>query len=162
MNEYVRDKIEKLLDGSLNDDERSQVQELLENDPNTAREIKELEETTEFFVDARAAAEESASFDMDPAFFARVMQSVEEERQAPFWVAFLEPLFVKRLAFAALAWLAMLGSFVAIYDKPDLGRNERMAQHYISGEPAGRHVHFGNNVNENRNSMMVVLAQHSE
>lgn len=162
MNEYVRDKVEDILDGSLNDNEREQVDALLENDPKTARELEELEETSEFFVETRAAVEESRSFEMDPAFFARVMQNVEEEREAPFWVAFLEPLFVKRLAFAALVWMAMLGSFVAIYDKPDLGRNERMAQQYLSGESADYHVHFGNNVNENRNSMMVMLAQHTD
>lgn len=162
MDEYVQDRLEQILDGSLPEAEQAQVQAVLDNDSNTARELKELEETAELFVGAREATRESASFEMDPAFFARVMQSVDEERRAPFWVAFLEPLFVKRLAFGALVWMAMLGSYVAMYDDPDFGRSQHMANIFVSGEPTDYHVHFGNNVNDNRNSMMVVLAAYSD
>jgi predicted anti-sigma-YlaC factor YlaD len=48
-----------------------------------------------------------------PAFYARVMQKVEAQRRvASFWAAFLEPAFGRRLAYASLTLLLLLGGFL--------------------------------------------------
>ena len=45
-----------------------------------------------------------------PGFYARVSNRIEKQQPESFWSAFLEPVFGKRLAFASLVLLAMLGT----------------------------------------------------
>lgn len=48
-------------------------------------------------------------------FYARVMEQIEARRaKATFWSGFLEPVFAKRLAFASLTLVVLLGSVLAV------------------------------------------------
>jgi anti-sigma factor RsiW len=54
-----------------------------------------------------------------PGFYARVMERVESQRITSVWSILLEPVFAKRLAYASLALLALLGTLaVSIGTEP--------------------------------------------
>ena len=96
---------------------------------------------------------------MTPGFFLRVMQRVEEQRQVPLWTMLLDPGFGRRLVFACLMLLALLGGYVAAVDPSE-------AQHFPeailagrpSGSPLGPAHRLGPNLNRNRTAMLVTLA----
>ena len=55
-----------------------------------------------------------------PGFYARVLDRIEQMRPAPFWAAFLEPVFGRRLAVASAVLAVLMG--IAL----------------VTGEPAGK------------------------
>jgi hypothetical protein len=44
-----------------------------------------------------------------PGFYAKVMDRIEAQQKASIWSIFLEPVFSKRLAFASMAMILLLG-----------------------------------------------------
>ncbi|MBS1831944.1 MAG: hypothetical protein JST65_04490 [Acidobacteria bacterium] len=44
-----------------------------------------------------------------PGFYARVMERVETQQKSSIWSVFLEPVFSRRLAFASLAMMLLMG-----------------------------------------------------
>ena len=77
--------------------------------------MAEQREAAALLSELRAPEEDSMSAQPAPGFYARVMGRVEEERSVPFWEALIEPLFVKRLAFACLMWFFLLGAYVTVF-----------------------------------------------
>lgn len=51
-----------------------------------------------------------------PGFYARVIERIESQRSLSFWSVFLEPWMAKRIAFASLCLLVLLGSTVMTTD----------------------------------------------
>ena len=49
-----------------------------------------------------------------PGFYAKVMDRIETQQKSSIWSIFLEPVFSKRLAFASLAMIVLLG--VALFN----------------------------------------------
>jgi anti-sigma factor RsiW len=94
---------------------------------------------------------------MAPGFFLRVMERIEEQRQVPLWAMLLDPGFGRRLVFACLMLLALLGGYVAAVDP-------REAQHSPGAILAGRPSplapaqRLGPDLNRNRSTMLVTLA----
>lgn len=92
-------------------------------------------------------------------FFQRVMQRVEEQRQVPLWHMLVDPGFGRRLVFACLMLLALLGGYVATIDPAE-------AQHFpeaiLAGRPAAGPLapvqRLGPNLNRNRTAMLATLA----
>jgi len=54
-----------------------------------------------------------------PGFYARVTERVEAERQVPFWTFLVDPVFTRRLVFASLMLLAVLGGYMAAFERAD-------------------------------------------
>lgn len=44
-----------------------------------------------------------------PGFYAKVMDRIEEQQKNSIWSVFLQPIFSKRLAFASMAFIMLLG-----------------------------------------------------
>ena len=97
---------------------------------------------------------------MAPGFFQRVMQRVEEQRQVPLWTMLLDPGFGRRLVFACLMLLALLGGYVAVVDPSEAPHHPEaiLAGRPASGGPLTPVQQLGPNLNRNRTAMLVALA----
>lgn len=61
----------------------------------------------------RAALRAPAGLEPRAGFYARVMQRIEEARAAnSVWAAFLDPVFAKRLVFASVTLVVLLGAYL--------------------------------------------------
>ena len=63
--------------------------------------------------------------DLPAGFYARVVERIEAEREIPFWTMLLDPAFGRRLVFACLMLLALLGAYVAAFEKADYPSQHR-------------------------------------
>lgn len=97
---------------------------------------------------------------LTPGFFLRVMQGIEEERQVPLWTMLVDPGFGRRLVFACLMLLALLGGYVAAVDPSEVQHFPEaiLAGRPASGSPLAPAHRLGPNLNRNRTAMLVTLA----
>lgn len=117
----------------------------------------------------RASAEElhtlrpPQNIDVEPApgFYARVMEQIEQEREVPFWSMLLDPGFGRRVVFACLMLLALLGAYVAAVDQGDYTIKHRpeaiLAGTTPQGSPLGTAPRFGSNLEQNRGAVLATL-----
>ena len=106
MHQVILVRLEEYLSGSPSPREFTAHLESCEECKAEVREMLELS-------GALRAIHESEPLDVPPGFYARVTQRVEAARPRSFWSLFwLEPAFGRRVAFASLMTLAILGSYL--------------------------------------------------
>jgi len=106
MHQVILVRLEEYLSGSPSPREFTAHLESCEECSAEVREMLELS-------GALRAIHESEPLDVPPGFYARVTQRVEATRPRSFWSLFwLEPAFGRRVAFASLMTLAILGSYL--------------------------------------------------
>ena len=156
MDPYLKDRLEEYLAGDLAGDELTRFEAKLEQAPEAADLLLRFGETSSLFQAIRADADETPA--LDPAFYARVNQQIEEEKEIPFWAVFTQPFMLKRLAFASLMWLFALGSLTLLSDQ-STARSTQLADMILSDQPPVEHyyVRMGPNLEQNRESMLAVM-----
>jgi anti-sigma factor RsiW len=152
MDSYMKENLEDYLSGDLGEKRKAEWDAYLAANSKAAEQVQSFEESAYELRELRAPHEDGSERQPAPGFYARVMQRVEEERSVPFWMAFLEPLFVKRLAFACLMWFALLGSYSVIFQSDDPA--EHTAEMMLSRPPAEYQVRLGSDLEQNRDSML--------
>ena len=106
MHQVILDRLEEHLSGSPSPREFTAHLESCEECRTEVREMQELSGALGFLRISDHVAPA-------PGFYARVSQRVEAERPRSLWSLFrLDPSFGKRVAFASLMTLAVLGSFL--------------------------------------------------
>ncbi len=107
MHQVIVDRLEEYLAGSSN--LSREFTSHLESCPACHAEVREMQEIGAAFTALRAPSEFVAA----PGFHARLNARIESQRPAPGWRMFSwEPTFGRRVAFASLMALFMLGSFL--------------------------------------------------
>ena len=154
MDNFMKENLEEYLSGVLVGRRKGEFESYLNANPKAAEAVAQQREAAALLSELRAPEEDSMSAQPAPGFYARVMSQVEEERSVPFWEALIEPLFVKRLAFACLMWFFLLGAYVAVFD----GAGEstvHVAERMLTQPPSPEyHVRFGGDLERNRDSML--------
>ncbi len=83
------------------------------------------------------------------------------EREVPFWAMLLEPAFGRRLVFACVLLLALLGVYVAALEQPDYPSVHRpeaiLAGHPAQGNPLSRAPRLGRDLNRNRGMVLAAV-----
>jgi len=106
MHQVILDRLEEYLAGTPSSREFTAH---LESCPECRTEVSEMQELSSAFGALRASEEIAPR----SGFYARVAQRVEQQRPrslaSVFW---LDPVFAKRVAFASLMTLAVLGSYL--------------------------------------------------
>ena len=101
-------------------------------------------------------------WDLAPSFYARVIERVEQEREIPFWAMLLEPAFGRRVVFACLMLLALLGAYVAAFDPSDYPSRHR-PEAVLAGRPGPLPApRLGPNLDQNRGTVLVTLVADSD
>ncbi len=94
-----------------------------------------------------------------PGFYARVMDRIESQRTASFWSAFLEPAFARRLAYASLTLLILLGTLMITgrsTDTPAPANQPYVPEAILAEEPVAPYI--GDDLEHDREVVLVNLA----
>ncbi|MCB9385650.1 MAG: hypothetical protein H6509_13625 [Bryobacterales bacterium] len=152
--------MEAYLAGDLAGQELTEFEARLERSSDDEAEIAAMLETHSLFDSIRVSPEETPV--LAPGFYARVNQLIEEEKKVPFWEVFLQPFMLRRLAFAALMWMFMLGSATLMTDTTTKSNTE-LADLILSEQPpVNYHVRMGSDIDQNRASMLAVMMKPGE
>ena len=110
MHAVVMQSLEEFLSGTLNPAAQRDIEAHLKSCDTCRSEIRSMQEMSEWFGSLRP--EESAA--PSPGFYARVIQQVEQQRVVPSLTNLfgLDLAFGRRLVFACLLTLAVLGSYL--------------------------------------------------
>ena len=156
MDSYLRDRLEEYLSGDLAGEDLAGFEARLERDADSADELAALTESRALFEAIRVDSEQAGAVP-DPGFYARVNQLIEAEKETPFWEVFLQPFMLRRLAFAAMMWMFLLGS-AALFTDDTTHQNTELADLILSEQPpANYHVRMGADIDQNRASMLAVM-----
>lgn len=153
MDRFLQDRLEEYLSGTLAGEALAEFEARLARDPKSAEQVT-LFVTSHTLFDAFRLQEPVAPA---PGFYARVSRVIEEEKGTPFWAVFLQPFMMRRLAFAALMWMFVLGS-AAVFTDNTTRTNTALADLILSEQPpANYHVRMGPDIERNRASMLAVM-----
>jgi anti-sigma factor RsiW len=157
MDAFLRDILEDYLSGNLSRTRKADLEAHLARHPEAAEQLELFRRTSSWLVELRAPEGEPQS--PEPGFYARVLQRIDREQVEPFWAFFLQPMFVRRLAFGSLVWLALVGSYVVSFSNPSEELGRRLAEAVLTDQPASDYyrVRLGNNLEQNRDSMLAVV-----
>ena len=154
MDNFMKENLEDYLSGVLVGRRKDEFESYLNAKPKAAEAVARQREAAALLSELRASEEDGMPVQPAPGFYARVMSLVEEERSVPFWEALIEPVFVKRLAFACLMWFFLLGAYVTVFDSSG-GDTAHIAERMLTQPPSPEyHVRFGGDLERNRDSML--------
>jgi hypothetical protein len=154
MDRFLLERMEEYFSGALAGKDLAEFEARLERDVVSAAEIARFIETRALFAAIRVHADAPA---LGPGFYARVNRMIDEEKGTPFWGVFLQPFMLRRLAFAALMWMFILGS-AAVFTDTTTRTNTELADLILSEQPpANYHVRMGADIDRNRASMLAVM-----
>lgn len=110
MHAVVMDSLEEYLSGALEPAAQRPIEAHLNSCGTCREELQTMREVSQLFGSLRS----EETWDTSPAFFARVMERVDEQNAVPessgfFWLDFA---FGRRLVFASLLMLAIAGSYL--------------------------------------------------
>ncbi len=161
MDSFLRDILEDYLSGNLNRARKAELEIHLARHPDAAEELEDFRRTSLLLAELRAPQEVTGP---EAGFYARVLQCIDQQRAEPFWAFFLRPLVIRRLAFASLMWLALVGSYVVNFSNPSEEIGHRLAEAVLTERPASDYyrVRLGNNLEQNRDSMLAVVMTSGE
>ena len=157
MDSFLRDVLEDYLSGNLSRARKAQLESHLARHPEAAEQLGEFRRTSLLLTELRAPAAEPEG--PEAGFYARVLQRIDQQRREPFWMFFLQPVFVRRLAFGSLMWLALVGAYVVSFSSPSAEISRRLAGAMLTDQPASDYyrVRLGNDLKQNRDSMLAVV-----
>lgn len=158
MHILLRENLEGYLSGKLGPAVRQELETHLAACPGCREEWEILRSSAE---DVRALRPpEGMDLDPAPGFYARVMERIDAEREVPFWAMLLDPAFGRRVAFACLMMLALLGAYVAAFDQTDYSY-QHMPEAILAGRapggPLSRAPHFNSDLAHNRGAVLASL-----
>lgn len=115
MHAVVMQSIEEFLSGKLNPGAQREIESHLNSCDLCRKEVRSMQEVSEAFGSLRTEEPVTAA----AGFYARVMQQVEQQRAVPTVANLfgLDLAFGRRLVFASLLMLAVLGSYLVSREK---------------------------------------------
>lgn len=99
------------------------------------------------------------NLELDAAFYARVMNRIETQARPSIWSLFGESLFAKRLAYASLTLIVLLGTYLVSSPEPEQIANSPEVM--MIDEPQSTAV-VGTDVQKDREAILVNLATYQE
>ncbi len=96
-----------------------------------------------------------------PGFYARVLDRIESQRSRSGWYAFLEPALTRRIAYASLALILLLGLSMMSSD-PFIELTPSSPEAILASEDIGEPVVIGVGQDQDRESILVNLVTHQE
>jgi len=108
MHRPIQDGLEEYLGGRGNPGRLKSFHDHMAACDECRNQVKALEEQSQLVQSLRVPA----MVDPTPGFYARVIERIEAQRANSFWSIFLEPMMARRIAYASLCLLVLLGSAV--------------------------------------------------
>jgi anti-sigma factor RsiW len=158
MHVVLREHLEGYLAGNLHEAARQEVEAHLAGCPecreqshamlSSSRELRLLRPVPDLELEPTAG------------FYARVMDRVDREREVPFWSLLVDPIFGRRLVFASLVLLAVLGGYFAAFQPPVSYPSQHRPEALLADQDAAPFPtpRFGADLQRNRNAILATLA----
>lgn len=108
MDRLIRDRLEDYLRGSLDEASVREFEARLAGDPATREAVERMHRQSALLRSLRAPSPVEPS----PGFYARLMDRIERQRKPDLWTLLLDPAFGKRLVYATLTLLIMMGTYL--------------------------------------------------
>lgn len=112
MHQPIRERLEQYLGGTEDAGGVLRIESHLAECKDCRREVEGMRRQAVLLRVLRPDGE----LDPAPGFYARVMDRIEMQRSASVWSILLEPVFARRLAYASLALLVLLGTLALSVD----------------------------------------------
>lgn len=160
MHEPVRSQLEDILQGRLGSGQRDAVAAHLAACVECAAELGQMR------MQAGLVRELRVTEEPEPAagFYARVMRRVEAQGRPSFWNLLLDPVFGRRLVYAAGSLFLLMASFLLATsgEQAELARTpvEMMAQPAVT--PGAAQAGFGDDMQRDRERFLATMASFSE
>jgi predicted anti-sigma-YlaC factor YlaD len=95
-----------------------------------------------------------------PGFYARVLETVAARSSMGTWAMFADPGFARRLTYAALTLVIVLGSYL-VYSEQGQRYDTSSPARFMAAEPLGR-TQVGADPQHDRDTVLVSLASYQE
>jgi len=156
MHKEIKEHIEELLRGAEEQEELATCREHNASCASCAKELAEMEAQVRMLQLFRSTEE----FEPDASFYALVMQKVEARRNASPLHAFLDPVFARRLIFAGLMAVTVLGSYLVYSERsPAFSSTGPIA--ILASQMPEQDV-LGANPARDRETLLLTLASYQE
>jgi len=155
MHEPLKGRIEDYLHGGSH---LPDVEQHLANCPACNAEAAAMKQQAELFRSLKSDKE----VELDAAFYARVMNRIETQAKPSIWNLFGESIFAKRLAYASLTFVVLLGTYFVSSTSTDDQQLANSSPEMImsTGEP--QPVAVGTDQQKEREAVLVNLATYQE
>ncbi|MFB3775978.1 MAG: anti-sigma factor [Bryobacteraceae bacterium] len=157
MHRAARDRLEEYLAGDGTRGGPEELRSHLEGCERCRREAEEMADQARL-IRLLAAEEET---EPAPGFYARVMDTIAARQGEGVWAMLAEPFFARRLTYAALALVIVLGSYLVYSERQGAHYAASGPAHLLAAEPLGR-TYVGSNPQRDRDVVLVSLASYKE
>ena len=153
MHEPLKGRIEDYLHGGNHPPD---VEQHLANCPSCNAEATAMKQQADMFKLLKPTEE----IELDAAFYARVMNRIETQAKPSIWNIFGESIFAKRLAYASLTFVVLLGTYFvsSTNDEPQFANSS--PEMLMSNDPHTTEV--GTDPQKDREAIWVNLATYQE
>lgn len=159
MHKFLIDNLEGYLSGQLGEPKRREFEGRLAKSAKDREAVEQMAAVSGLFESLDLP--KRASIGPSPGFHARVLDTIETERQPPFWDLFLRPIVVQRAALAACAWLLVLFS-ATLYQSSAQASVKDIACTILAQPPESAdycNVRLGCDIDMNRSSMLAAVME---
>ncbi len=116
MHQPIKDRLEDYLSGMADSASRQKIDEHLETCEHCRRAVEAMRQQSALLQALRPKDEA----DLAPGFYARVLDRIESQRIPSVWEVLREPAFGRRLAYASLSLLVLLGTLIVTSGNQDV------------------------------------------
>ncbi len=144
MKQFLRDNLEDYLQDRLTDRDRAEFESYMATIPGDCDMVRKMQSISASFdaFDLPSDTNQRPS----PGFYAGVMRQVAEQRGQPLWNFFLDPLVMRRIAYASCVWLLLLVAADFYQSSAQTAtpyQPSRLTASYLrAGEPSGPEDHL--------------------
>ena len=160
MHQTIRDRLEDYLEGACSSEAKRALDEHLEKCAACRDEVALMKAQSAMLQDLRLAEKT----DPAPGFYARVMNRIEVRRTVSFWNLLLDPVFGRRLVYATLTAVLVMGTYLATTEPvpTTLASAAAEATPEIELARPDASAVIGSDETQDRDAVLVQLATHSE
>jgi predicted anti-sigma-YlaC factor YlaD len=155
MHEPLTGRIEEYLQGSVS---MPDVDDHLKRCDSCRNEIAEMKQHAVLLRSLRPDAEADPS----AGFYARVLNRIDTQSRQSVWSVFSDSLFAKRLAYASMTFVALVGTYLVSTTQSEQQPFSVSTPEAIIANDDNMHPAVGDNAQQNRETVLVSLASYQQ
>jgi len=158
MHQPIKDSLEEYLSGMVDTATEKAIEEHLASCEHCRQAVAAMRGQSKL-LKVLCAGEEA---DAAPGFYARVMDRIEAGRIPSIWELLLEPVFCRRLSYAALSMILILGTLIVAGGASDTARPAGYSapETIMAAEPVSPYI--GDDIEHDREVVLVNLATYRD